>query len=252
MTALGRTPEERFYSRITEIERQLAQTKPLQIPILDEDPGPEYAGNIWALNDGRLHVRFPSGTVLQYNAVASTGVTSSTPLPSPPAQPTTQALEWPAVWSASYAVSGAAALSIPADRVTHGVLSESDGNTSSMIGFDYADIVSMLSGSTITRVELFLQTISTGLDAATCTLAGHNNATAPVTLGADVTGQLSTIRVMSGGSYHSMSTQLGAALRAGTMKGFILSAASASPSSTATHVGFGSGDVPRLRVTFTK
>src|SRR5688500_13333985 len=105
---VGRTPEERFLEMIAGLEARINQleSRPLQIPILDADAPAAYKGNIWAFQDGRIHLRLPDGTIKEFTGFTSSGSSSGTAKPPVVAQPVTQAVTWNATWSQAYRESG--------------------------------------------------------------------------------------------------------------------------------------------------
>jgi hypothetical protein len=74
--ATGRTPEERFLEIIAQMQERInaLEARPLQIPILDTDPSASYKGNIWAFQDGRIHIRLADGTIQELAGSSSSGL----------------------------------------------------------------------------------------------------------------------------------------------------------------------------------
>lgn len=256
--AVGRTPEERFYQEIQKLQDRINQleSSPLQIPYLNADPTTDYKGNIWMFQDGRVHIRLKDGTIKELVTSASSGGTSGTPNPATPAQPITTFKTWTAQWSQAYRQSGGFTGGTQT-YLYYGNSGESsfNGTQHSLIGFDYADIQSTLSGATINKVEIFLDSLHTWAGSgATCFFGLHSNATKPSTYGGVVKDLISSAKLLRGQQeYHGISTEFGQSLRDGASKGVILQAPNSSNSYYGYVAGVGSGlPVPVLRVTYTK
>lgn len=256
--AVGRTPEERFFQTITDLQARINQleARPLQIPYLNADPSTDYKGNIWMFQDGRVHIRLADGTIKELVTSASSGGTSGTPNPTIPAQPVTVSKTWTATWSQAYRQSGGFTGSNQ-NYLYYGNSGESsfNGTQHSLIGFDYADIATFLSGSTINSVEIFLDSLHTWANSgATCFFGMHSNATKPSTYGGVVRDLVSSAKLLRGQQeYHGISTEFGQKLRDGSAKGIILQAPNSSSSYYGYVAGVGSGlPLPTLKVTYTK
>jgi hypothetical protein len=124
-----------------------------------------------------------------------------------------------------------------------------------LIGFDYVNIASTLSGATINKVELFLHNIHTwNYSGGTVSFGMHSNAAKPGTFGGVVASFVSQDSVKRNqDAWHTISTQFGASLRDGSAKGIVLQ----SPNDSTTYYGYASGigdgpSIPYLRITFTK
>lgn len=252
--AVGRTPDERFVGEINSLKEQIAalQARPLQIPYVDTDPSTDYKGNIWMFQDGRVRIRLADGTIKELATVASTGATSGTAKPAIAAQPITRVLDVAATWSQAYRQAGPFTGSNPSTNLYYGYVGDSfNGRQSSLVGFDYTTIASLLSGSTVTKVELYLQPLHTWSDSGGTVYFGiHNNSTKPSNYSSAVVvkNYVSSDKVHKGTYiYHQISTEFGARFRDGTAKGVILQA----PNNSNTFYGFMSPTV-RLRITYVR
>lgn len=255
---IGRTPEERFYQEIQKLQDRINQleSRPLQIPYLNADPSTDFKGNIWMFQDGRVHIRLADGTIKELVTSASSGGTSGTPNPAVPAQPITTSKTWPATWSQAYRQSGGFTGSNQT-YLYYGNSGDSafNGTQHSLVGFDYADIQTFLAGSTINKVEIFLDSLHTWANSgSTCFFGMHTNATKPSTYGGVYKDLVSSAKLLRNEqAYHTLSTEFGQALRDGSAKGIILQAPNSSTSYYGYVAGVGSGlPVPVLRVTYTK
>lgn len=251
--AVGRTPEERFFEIINQMQDRINQleARPVQIPVVDADPNFPYAGNIWMFQDGRIHVRLSDGTIQELAGSVSSGPTSGIPKPPSPAQPTRQFGQWYATWSQAYRTSGGVTGGDPKTLYYGNSGGDAyNGRQSSLIGFDYDSIQATLVGGTINKVEIFL---FSGRN-ATVHFGLHDNDAKPVNFGGLVASYVSSSPVMSGmGAYHTVSNQFGSWLRDGLAKGIVLH----SPNDSTAFYGYANGvdggeTIPRIRITYTK
>jgi hypothetical protein len=254
----GLTDLERLTKRIKELEDQVTalQAAGTHLPFVDNDPAVQY-GNIWGMNDNRIRIRKPDGTIREIITTAPGASGSGTLLPPVPAQPQTHQATWAAAWSQGYRQNGQQR----ADTTLHqGYGNDSfNGNQTSLIGWPYATIATALAGASITAVEVYLYVTHCWWNAgATAGFASHNNASAPATLAGITTGIVSTAHVQGtdqGGKqgWHSISTQFGGWLRDGASKGLTLSPQSTDHQFYCVTAGVGSGlPVPQIRVTYVK
>lgn len=240
-------------NKLREDIADLAQ-KPLIIPILNADPGTGYPGNIWAYPNGNLNIRKKDGTVAGYTAVApAAGGTN----PTPPAQPISRIGTWAGTWGQAYKASGGFTGG-DNSKLYQGNGDGFNGRQRSQIGFDYAAIVTALSGSNVTGVRIWLSMAHTWYYAGgTFWFGMHNSATKPGTwantIGRDFVSQA---RVPNGGGvWCSLATEFGAKLRDGAAKGVTLQA----PNDDRTYYGYAwggpgtnSGQLPQLEITYVK
>lgn len=254
----GRTPEERFYQIINDLQARVnaLEARPVQIPMVDEDPPVGYTGNVWGFQDGRVKVRLPDGTVKEITAADSSGDTSVTPKPVTPPQPTLQQATWAATWTQAYRQSGGFTGG-DQEKLYYGNSGASsyNGRQSSLIGFDYGSIASTLSGATVNGVRLYLYNEHTWAGSGGTVHFGlHGNATKPATFSGVVANFVSKDAVhRSSGAWHPLSTQFGALLRDGTAKGIVLQSPNDSTSYYGYAAGLGDGPpIPVLEVTYTK
>jgi hypothetical protein len=254
----GLTPADDFASQIADLKRQIQELKaqPLYLPILATVPDASYAGNMWADPNGVLYFRRKDGTVRQITSAAAGAPTGSNP--APVAQPTTHQDTWIATWGQAYRSTGGKTGGD--DRyLYYGNSGESsyNGRQKSLINFDYAAIQAALSGSTISKVEIFLQNIHTwSFSGATCFVGAQLNAagSAPGTYGGAVHDNISSFHTdRNRGAWHTVSTEFGQRLRDGTATGIILQAPNDSTTYYGYAAGFGSGQtLPEIRITYIK
>lgn len=256
LMATGRTPEERFFGIVKQLQDRIdaLEARPLQIPIVDEDSG-DFAGNIWAFQDGRVRVRLADGTVREIITTASTGATTTVPRPVVPPQSRVQQKSWPALWSQAYRFDGSVT-----GGSAHKLYYGNDGNPvngrqSSLIGFDYADITSTLSGSTVNKVELFLHNDWTYSPSGSVVFFGaHSNSTQPASFTGVVENLISSDQIGTAEEkYHPLATRFGQLFRDGIVKGIVLQAPNDSTAYSGYASGVGGGPPgPVLRINYTK
>ena len=254
----GRTPEERFLEIIDGLQKRIValEARPLQIPIVDTDPPETYKGNIWMFSDGRLHLRLNDGTIQEFTSGVSSGDSSGSAAPVVPPQPVQRETTWAATWSQAYRQSGGYTGG-DQENLYYGNSGESsyNGRQSSLIGFDYANIQATLAGSVINKVEVYLYNEHTWLNAgATVWFGTHSNAAKPSTFGGVTASFISSgATKRSTGTWHVVSTSIGAVLRDGGAKGIVLQAPNDSTSYYGYASGVGSGTpAPYIRITYTK
>lgn len=152
-------------ARIASLEEQvrdLQRPRPFRIPLLAADPPTSDPTSMWLLPDGRLRARHlnTAGTafVIREWVSTSAGSSSSGTAPAAPgAAPTTRETSWAAQWSQSYRQSGPARTDAGTKYIYYGDSGDSfNGRNRSLIGFDYSNIASTLSGSTVLEVRLTL------------------------------------------------------------------------------------------------
>lgn len=253
------TPEERFAAEIAALQAAIRdlQQRPFRIPILDADPSPDYPGNAWMLNDGRLHIRNADGVIKEFTPVTSTGGSTGGGTEKPPPAPVTKTYttEWTATWSQTYKGNGA-------QRTDNNHLYYGNGDSYNdrqhgVFGFNSASISSALSGATIKKVEIFLYNghawYNNGADIY---LSAHNNTSAPGSYGS-VNITASRIYKVHYGKpeqgWRTITNQFGTMFRSGSAKGMVLDP----PGDSNQYYGWagGVGDsypAPKLRITYVK
>lgn len=251
--AVGRTPEERFLAEIKALQDRVTalENRPFQLPYVDADPDDAFAGNAWVFQDGRVRVRLPDGTVKQLSTVASTGTTTGTTKPPPPAQPITRVYEGALTFGESYRGSGGVSGSNHTSYLYHGYGGSSfNGNQTALIGFDYATIASALAGSTVTGVWIYLNPVHTWLNAgATAWFGMHSNATKPGSLTGIVRSFVSSAKVVKNQpKWYQLSTEFGSRLRDGSAKGVVLQA----PNNSNQYYAYYAIGSPRIRIQYVK
>jgi hypothetical protein len=254
----GLTPADDFAAQIADLRRQIQELKaqPLYLPILTANPDASYAGNMWADPNGNLFFRRKDNTIRQITSAAA-GAPSGTN-PTPLAQPTTRQTTWTATWAQAYRNTGG---KTGGDNrnLYYGNSGEGsyNGRQKSLVNFDWAAMVTALSGSTISQVELYLYNIHTWANSgATCWIGTQANfaGSAPSTFGGtthDFVSSFHTAR--STGAWHTVSTEIGQRIRDGNSTGVILEALNDSTTYYGYAAGFGSGlTLPQLRITYIK
>lgn len=258
----GRTEMERLAKRIKELEdQQRAQAaQGTHLPFVDADPNVAY-GNIWMMNDNRIRIRKPDGTIREIITTAPAGSTTGVALPAVPAQPRSHLDVWTAAWSQTYRGNGAQR---PEDALHVGAPGSGDsynGNQTALIGWPYATIVTALSGATITSVEIFLYATHCYWNGgSTMSVASQINTAAPGSLSGINTGAINNVHVKGsdqGGEsdaarWKRVSNQFGARLRDGTSRGVALIAPSTNPSYYSILGGVNAGPAPKIRIGYVK
>lgn len=254
----GLTPADDFASQIADLRRQIQELKaqPLYLPILQANPDASYAGNVWADPNGVLYFMRKDGSIRQISSTAASAPTGTNP--TPPAQPTTHQTTWASTWAQAYRNTGGHTGGD--DRyLYYGNSGEGsyNGRQKSLINFDWAAMVTALSGATISAVELFLYNVHTWANSgATCWVGTQGNfvGSAPGTFGGathDFVSSFHTAR--NSGGWHTISTEVGQRIRDGNSTGVILEAPNDSTTYYGYAAGFGSGlTLPQLRITYIK
>lgn len=253
----GRTDLERFAKRIQALEDAVKalQAAGAAVPFTDVDPSPIF-GNLWAMNDNRIRLRKPDGTIREIVTTAPGATTTGTPLPAVPAAPKTLQGVWSAAWTQTYKQNGGQR---PETALHVGYGDGYNGIQTCLIGWPYATIASALAGSVVTAVDIYLYCThcwwNSGSDVG---FASHNNTSKPTNLGGVTTGLVSSTHIRGtdqGGvqGWHGISTVFGAWLRDGSSTGCTLTAPSGNASYYSVLAGVGSGlPVPQLRITYVK
>jgi hypothetical protein len=254
----ARDPIEKMAQKIAALERTVNElsTKPLVIPIVQADPGTDYAGNIWAYPDGRVIIRMKDNTLRQATTASAAAPSGSNP--TPPAQPTTRQTLWTAQWGQAYRASGGFTGS-DNSKLQYGSSGDSyNGRQRSLIGFDYASIQSTLAGATVNRVQFWIYNMHTWYYNGGTMWAGmHNNTVKPGTWGGTIGRDfVSSFHVdNTGPGWHDLSTEFGSRLRDGSSKGITIQA----PNDDRTYYGFAAGgpgtpsnQMPQILITYVK
>lgn len=172
----------------------------------------------------------------------------------PPVQSYTKT--YGAQWSESYQEDGTSRGSFDNGDVYQGYYSGTNGNQFSMIGFPYSTIASDLAGSTITKVEVYLDNSHWyNNSGGTAVIGYHNNASAPspATYPSSTDNITQSSFTYGQAKWVTVSNTIGNAFRDGTAKGILLGKG---PSTSHTYYGFFVGanktGEPQLRITYTK
>lgn len=257
------SPEERFAAEIQAIRREVrsAMAQPFSIPVLSEDPPESDATNLWILPDGRLRGRYlnTAGTAYVYREWASSsstgGQVSATPPGSLPAQPTTHETSWTATWSASYRLDDSKRTDIT-DKLFHGQYPDDQVNQRqrSLIGFDYAAIVTALTGSTVKKVQLEYTELASYLPDVYVHFGMHNETAEPATWPTLVRRMIRKhLFTPPEKRVVTMPLEFATNIRDGSAKGLAIEAPNNSPDFYGYGVGVGSPyPAPRLIVEYVK
>jgi hypothetical protein len=233
-----------------------------RIPVLAQDPDVIDPTNIWLLHDGRLRTRKRNSadTAWVIDEWVRTAPGSSTSATSPPAQgavATSQFVQMNATWSRSYTAAGAARTDDGVQRLYYGYNDATNGRNRSYLGFDYTTLASILSGSTITGVQLYLQNLYSNSSQGSDLYFGLHNvsgAVAPSTWQGTILSQAAKQRMIGPEArYIDLPIIFGTSIRDGTAKGLAIEVPDDSPTRYGYAAGVGSGyDVPELIVYYSK
>lgn len=264
---LPTTPEGKFAEAIeAKFEEWLRRRGAFVVPQLSADPPETDATNLWMRNDGRLRGRYRNSggtyTYIDYplrSDITSPPAVPANPAPPPPgAVPLTYQTTWEATWSQTYQSNGSKRTdSIGEQYLVYGASGgDAYGQQASLVGFDYADIASELTGSTIQKIELTLTNLEAYWNTVQVFFGMHNFTAEPTTLtpstdlllrqGASATYGVETLTVQ-------LPMVFAQNLRAGTAKGLALEAPSAERDYYGYAAGVGSGySAPQLSITYAK
>lgn len=192
---------------------------------------------------------------------AGLAVPYGTFLPSTPTTPPQQYTKtYSAVWSASYD-SGGSRVAIDGEDQRQGYYSSSQGNQKSLIGFDYSQIASDLSGATIQKCEVYLYFNHWYFfDGGTAIIGTHSSTNTsdngPTTYpsGSVNTGRKTVANWgRNVGKWVDLGTTIGNEFKSGTSKGIAMGPGT---SNDPLYYGKYDGDnmthEPKLRITYTK
>jgi hypothetical protein len=258
------TPEGKFSKAISDI---LAGTSPTKfvIPTLAADPPETDPTNLWMRYDGRLRGRFWNGTGYTYvDYPMRTDITSPPAVPAYPARPaqpaapTTRSKSYAAIWTQSYNGDGSQRTdALGTTNVIFGNINDGLGRQKSLIGFDYATIATDLTGSTVKRVDYFMQNLDSYRDSGVDVYFGIHNVTALPSTWPDASLPQRMIKSYHFGNPQNLTVQLpiifATGIRDGSGKGIALEAPSDSPDFFGYGAGVGSGySPPILTITYAK
>lgn len=244
------SPEVEFSRYLQQLEARIAnlETKAPNFPVLEVDPPDSSNINWWMFPDGRIRTRFRSNsvepvtyTIMEYAPVSTPGPPNNTvsPLPDQPVPPISRVSTYEAVWSAGYKQDASLRSDIP-EYLPFGYNSQS-GRNRSLIGFDYAQIQTDLSGSTVTNISLRLQMLNVMSSRDVQVGIGiHNSSVMPSTW---PVGTLPKSQLVIGTFYQNQYSEIDLTLefvdffRAGTGKGIALEA----PNDSVSYSGLAAG-----------
>ena len=258
------TSEAKFAQQIMEMVEARIRKLRFVIPIFAADPPETDPTNLWMRWDGRLRSRYWNGSVFVYTDYPLRSDITSPPAvpaypanPAPPSLPQTVSRTWSALWSQTYKADGTQRTDTAGGVQCFFGSEDAYMNQKSLIGFDYADIVSKLSGSTIQSITITLTGLSTYYPTGAQVAMGmHNQTTEPSTYNVTTTilryGNQETILPGTTEAY-SLPMAFAQQLRAGTAKGLVLEAPGPDKGFWGSVAGFGSGyPIPQLTITYAK
>jgi len=260
------TPEGKFAAQVEAlIESKLRQQR-FVVPMFAADPPETDPTNLWMRYDGRLRGRYWNGasyTYVDYPMRSDITAPPAVPVypakPATPLAPQTTVSQWTALWSQTYTGTGTKRTDTIGE--SNLVFGQDAGGVYStqkaLFGFDYASIVTALTGSTIQSVQLDFVALSTFFGGPVSAFLGMHNQTAePSTFDVTTTilryGDLETF-VPGGGFSCTIPISFAQQLRAGTAKGIVLEAQNNDKGNSGIVAGVGSGYTPPvLTVTYAK
>jgi hypothetical protein len=266
MTArrVSTTPEAKFAQQVTELIEARIRKLRFVIPIFTADPPETDPTNLWMRWDGRLRSRYWNGTVYVYTDYPLRSDITSPPAvpaypanPSPPSLPQTVSRTWVAQWSQTYKADRTQRTDTAGNVLCFFGSEAAYNKQLSLLGFDYADIASKLSGSTIQSITVTMAGINsyypTGAQVA---MGMHNQATKPSVYNETTTilryGNQETILPGTNIAY-SLPMAFAQQLRAGTAKGLVLEAPGPDKGFWGSVAGVGSTyPAPQLTITYAK
>ncbi len=163
-----------------------------------------------------------------------------------------------ATWSGSYNGSGVKSTFGGSDRAYQGNIGDGNGNRTSLIGFDYAQIVSDLAGATINNSWCVLYAQHWYYNAGgTAVIGTHNQAvsSAPASFGSNSTNLVTSSGWPKPGQRTvGLGTTIGNAFKNGTAKGLALGPGQGGDPLTyyGYFSGFGAVNPPQLIINYTK
>lgn len=201
---------------------------------------------VWTMEDVGLQSNV-GGTIAQVSKA------SGTPDPPPTA---TYTKTFNATWSRSYDSDGGTRTGDDTTHCYQGYYSGTHGNTRSLIGFDYASIMSALSGATVNSVKLTFRVLHTFENSgAPIQIGGHNYTSKPSTWnGGNVAEQQTSKSGIAGSTYTiTLPSSFGTNFKSGAWKGIAIGPG---PSNSQLYyaylAGYGDSGAPKLTITYTK
>lgn len=234
-----------------------------QIPTFASNPAVSTGWRMWLDGNGNFKVRQANDAVRTFaptttNASGDGGTGSqgggTTDDPKPPqSQPKTYTKTYVANASETYRGNGAQRGATP---LYYGRYDSTNGQQKAWIGFNDSLIRSDLSGSVIRKVEFFMANshafLNSGVDVR---LVGHNNGSKPADYGdVNVVGYVWAVRHWGKpqAKWVTLPDSFGIRLRDNDIKGVLINQASDSIVRYGFAKGVGSGNPPKLRITYTK
>lgn len=258
------TPEGKFGKELSDFINEMIRRQRFVVPIMTADPPETDPTNLWLRYDGRLRGRVPNGSgYTYYDYPMRTDITAPPAVPAYPASPATptppqtQSRTWVAGWSQTYKGDGTYRDDHDGDVYAIFGNDPAWGNQHSLIGFDYTDIVTQLTGSTVQSITVTMTTLMTYYPSGTTVSFGMHNETGFV---ASHNAAATLLRYADQASLtpgdtvsHALPLAFAQQLRAGTAKGIVLEAPNADKGLLGAVASVGSGYTPpQLTITYAK
>lgn len=206
-------------------------------------------------NGTRLYVE-DVGPAVDYQSYT---MDPGTPPPAPPAQ---YVKTYSATWSESYQGDGTSRGSFDNGDCFQGYYSGTNGNQFSLIGFNYAQIASDLSGATIKKTELYLDNSHWYNNSGGTAVIGYHNYTSAPSTATYPSGTDNITRASftyGQAKWVTVSNAIGTAFRTGAARGILLGKGQTAGGTLSNDrayygyfVGAGKTGAPRLRITYEK
>lgn len=258
------TSEGKFGKALEDYINSLIRQRRYVVPIFTADPPETDPTNLWLRYDGRLRGRVPNGSGYTYYDYPMRSDISSPPAvpaypaaPTPPTPPQSMTKTWTANWSQTYKGDGNYRPDTDGDIYAIFGTDGAWGNQKALVGFDYADMVSTLTGSTLLSISLTMTPVSTYYASGTQVALGmHNQAGWVASYDASTTilryGDQETITPGQTATY-TLPLAFAQQLRAGTAKGLVFEAPNSSPGFLGAIASVGSPYTPpQLTITYAK
>jgi hypothetical protein len=233
---------------------QSLRSSPFRIPVVDADPVVDLGTNAWLMNDGRLRVRTASGTIKEYAPVGTPGGTTTTVAkPTPPPAKKTYTKTWTAQWTQSYQEDNDQRTGT--DYLYYGYADTFNGRQKSLIGFDYNNIKTNLTGASVSKVELFFHQLHSWWNWGGHVRFGmHNNTVKPTSYGGVVKNNMTDATFgPSQAKWVTVATEFGIRFRDGTGRGVLIDNLTDDHAYYGYGAGVsGNGYPPQIRITYVK
>lgn len=262
--ARATNPQQAF---LAALQAQAANKTPASfiIPVLQTDPVEGDPTNLWMRTDGRMRGRYHNGTAWVYidyplrGDITAPPAVPAAPAPPPPAPaPKTYQKTWTATWTQTYKGDGGKRTDSRGNNyLVYGRADTYNERNASLIGFDYANIATNLSGSTVKSVHLRMTNVHAYWNSGVEVYFGIHNVTSEPATWPD--GSLPRRKIVH---HHfgkpqtrtvAMPLEFATRIRNGTGKGIAIEAPSDNKDFYGYAAGAGSGYTPpQLIVTYVK